>query len=177
MKNVIIIIFLVLFSSCKVFKNFHKEKTKQTTLTYTKTITTTTVTERIDTAIVIKSDTVRAQGRLDSLLTGHDIKDSSAAGVTIIHYDTVFKKIYIKSIAAAKTVTVYINKTTTEKKEVDQKTKTKTETFKKDKVVERSAGFNWFWIGLAAGIFLILLLIRLMKHFTPRLYKIFFSGP
>lgn len=166
----VIIVFSTLFSSCGTFdklKNKNKEKTN--TKTETETVTTQTLTEEVDTSVVVKGFSLTAINDIDPILKGDTAVTETDNVIIKTNFDQKTKKIKTVVIFKDRLVPVKFNRT----RYINSFSKVKEHirSLSKSLVVEkhRESAMNWFWYGVLTGIIIIILLIVVYK-FLKRTY-------
>jgi hypothetical protein len=149
---------LLALSSCRSVQ-FHKHKKKEEHRVKVDSVATshTTITETLDTGIVLPPDTLTGSIKLTDLLAGDSIDVETDAGTLIVKLDPVTKKLKARSTRKPKTVPVKINKTTTTdnrtavKRDESHKAAEKVKDVEREPSIKGSIGF-WATIFLVVGI-------------------------
>ena len=154
-KLISLLLTALLLNACNVTKDIQKTKTETETSTISKTEIVRSVTETIDTTIVINKDSLI--GSSSNLEEDPIILEDENLILTV----TKDKKgvTHAKTVKKVQSIHVEKKKLTTER--IDSNTKTKSETFTKtkDAHIERTGGFNFnylWWL-------LLLLIIPIWK--------------
>lgn len=166
----IIIVFSVLFSSCGTFdklKNRKKEKTE--TKTETETVTSQTLTEQVDTSVVVKGFSLTAITDIDPILKGDTAVTETPEVIIKTNYDRKTNKIKTVVVFKDRLVPIKFNRTRfiNSFSKVKEQISTLLKTYSVEK--HRESGMNLFWYGFFTGIILIILLIVVYK-FLKRTY-------
>lgn len=169
--KVIIALFLALFLfSCgTVNKLKHKTEVKTDSLAVTKSVTSTTITERADTSFKIKADSITNQISQIQLDNGDTNKIETNDFKIETFKDKKTNTIHQKFVAKPKEVTLKFDKKTVQNKKEDSKIEVKKDNKEKEVTVKRE-GFSLGWKGWIAVSFsllflLVLLYIRLRKKY------------
>lgn len=144
----IVLVFQLLMASC----NINKKLNKESVVTSTQSVITSTVTELIDTAVTIRSDSLQGSLSMTDLFNGRMLYESNGSEILEVHYDTLTKRVMAKAIRKEVMVPVQIHKTTI------MQARTSTRTSRKTVVKDKQAS-----VGLkTANLWLILAIMALI---------------
>ena len=167
--NCLIISFLFLTSCGSKNKLKHKVDTKTDSTAIVKSVITSTITEKLDTNIVIKKDSLKRIITVNQLNKGDTIK-THENNITIETYeDPKTKNITEKIVTDPKLVHAFIDKETKSAETINADVHVKKDITEKDITVERS-GLSWkVW---AVIIFFVLLLLVLLYLYLRKKFPI-----
>jgi len=162
---ILAMIFISLMTSCGTVKKLkHKSEIKSDSTDLTKTVLTQTVTERIDTTIEVKSDSLKQENSLSELLKGDTITEENDNLILKTYEDTVKKTVHTKAISKPKKVHVYQDKKTVTNLKQNKDVEVKKDIKESEKTVERT-GIKWYWY-----VVFILLIILIITYIILRKY-------
>jgi hypothetical protein len=138
----LIILGIVVLSSCSINKKVHKEK-EHTDILATNTTTTTEITTGI---LDVPLDSISSVSQLDSLLAGAETVTETDNFVTKTHFDKKTKTVKTKTVQKPTSIPVRIEKTTIGSITVHTKTDKKI----KDKEVKTEVFQYWWIVGVCA---------------------------
>lgn len=140
----LIILFLALFiSSCGVFKKVQKQEHKEQTSTDTEAITSSTITEQIDTNVRILSAEVSTISLIDVLINEGIIEAENDEVKVKATYDPTTRKIKLTGTRKEVVVPVKGKRTKIVSKKEKTHSETKTEDYWYSKLVFR---WSWWWL-------------------------------
>lgn len=165
MSKIIALLLVAIFvSSCGTMKKHHEEHTTSATET-TKNDIAKTVTEKVDTTVTIKRDSVVAVRPIDDLLHGKPIQATDGGSTVRVTYDSISGNVRAVGITEEREVPITIDKTTVETDKTTSVAKSN-EAIVQESKERKGANFEW---SLILILFIIIAVIAL--------YLIFFRRP
>ena len=142
-----------------------KERRKSKEETTTTSVTNITVTEKIDTTVQIRKDSVVAVRPLDDLIKGKPIHATDGTNTVKVTYDPTSGNVRAVGITEAHEVPVIMERTTNSENKTDE-VAIKKEAIKTEHTERGSSGFQW---GFMVAILAIILLVALyLVYRRPR---------
>jgi len=139
----IMTVFQLLMVSCNITKKLNKESV----ITSSQSVVTSTITEQLDTAVTIHPDSLQGSLSMTDLFRGNMLYESNGSEILQMHYDPLTKRVVAKAIRKKVVVPVQIHKTTITQARTSTQSSRKTVT--KDKQIVAGLKTANLWLILA----------------------------
>lgn len=166
-KTILLIAATTLLSSCGTFKRImHKEETTSSVSSTVQAVETKTVTERVDTVVHTKPDSVHAAKSLKDIAKGDTLHAETDKTVVDVYYDPTTGKLHANAKSKPQIVPITFERTTvsdtkTNKVEVSEQSRKVRDVDKERK--SGSSGYLWGIITILALIIVLYILYRYIK--------------